>query len=123
MEVAHQVIRRLRCTVTVLDQTAILRHLPTADLHADRNTPATHEVQTRWFGEQIDRTLWRRATGVESDVILKDPADGIAMSGMHTLLQSRLRPTRLMQESDYRFHFLTGKAVPPLTQLLIDRVF
>ncbi|WGL32621.1 hypothetical protein Arash_gp170 [Salmonella phage Arash] len=45
------------------------------------------------------------------------------MSRMHTLLQSHLRPTRLMQESNHRFHLLTGKAVPPLTQLLMDRGF
>lgn len=44
MEVAYQVIRRLRRTVTVLDQAAILYHLPTADLHADRHTPAADEV-------------------------------------------------------------------------------
>lgn len=123
MEVTHQVIRRLRRTVTVLDQTAILRHLPTADLHADRHTPATREVQARRLMEQIDCTLWRRTTFVQTDISIQCPADGITMRGMDTLVQSRLRPTRLMQESDYRFHFLTGKAVPPLTQLLIDRVF
>lgn len=64
MEVAHQVIRRLRRTVTVLDQTAILYHLPTADLHADRHTPATREVQARRFVEQVDRTLRGRTAFV-----------------------------------------------------------
>lgn len=73
--------------------------------------------------EQIDCTLWRRTTFVQTDISIQCPADGVAVRGMDTLVQSRLRPTRLMQESDYRFHFLTGKAVPPLTQLLIDRVF
>lgn len=73
--------------------------------------------------EQIDRTLRRRATFVQTDIAIQCPANGITMRGMDTLVQSRLRPTRLMQESDYRFHFFTGKAVPPLTQLLIDRGF
>lgn len=123
MEVTHQVIRRLRRTVTVLDQTAILRHLPAADLNADRHTPATREVQARRFVEQVDRTLRCRATFMQTDITVQGPADGIAVRGVNTLIQRRLRPTGLVQKSDYRFHFLTGKAVPPLTQLLIDRGF
>lgn len=73
--------------------------------------------------EQVDRTLRRRATFVQTDITVQGPADGITVRGVDTLIQRRLRPTGLVQKSDYRFHFLTGKAVPPLTQLLIDRGF
>lgn len=73
--------------------------------------------------EQIDRTLRRRATFVQTDITIKCPADSITVRGMDALIQSRLRPAGLVQESDYCFHFFTGKAIPPLTQLLIDRGF
>lgn len=120
MEVAHQVIRGLRRTVTVLDQTAIPRHLPTADLNADRYTPATREVQARRFVEQVDSTLRRRATFVQTDIPIQCPANGIAVRGVNTLVQSRLRPARGVEHFQDGFHLIARKRIPTLFQLLTN---
>lgn len=120
MKVTHDVVRRLRRAVTVLDETTFRGHFPATDLETHWYTPATREVETRRLMEQVDRTLWRRATFVQPDVTVQGPTDRVTVRGMDTLVQCGLRPARGVEHLEDGFHLIARERIPALFHLLTD---